>query len=64
MRPGAVLFTYHGFGGRIPDSFSLARSESAGTDVVRMWRKTLPSRGGAWLELDEGVVYRPSDATK
>jgi predicted RNA methylase len=60
MRPGAVLFTYHGFGGRIPDSFSLARSENAGTDIVRMWRKTLPPRGGAWLELDEGVVYRPS----
>lgn len=63
MRRGSLLFTYHGFGGRIPDSFVLARAAVTGSDVVRMWRKvSRESGGGYWLELERRVFH--VDASK
>jgi len=58
-RVGTLVFTYHGFGGRIPDTFAPVRSELAGTDVVRMWKKvTDEPRGGHWLELDDALLLK------
>jgi SAM-dependent methyltransferase len=61
MRKGGLLLTYHGFGGRIPNSFSIVRQAAVGSDVLRMWKKMSSlSDGGFWLELDDGALYRGS----
>ena len=56
---GMLVFTYHGFGGRIPDTFAPVRWELAGTDVLRLWKKiTAEPRGGHWLELDDALLLK------
>jgi SAM-dependent methyltransferase len=58
MRTGGLLFTYHGFGGRVPSTFTPVRSAFGRSDVVRMWRKVSDAwDGGFWLELDRGRVH-------
>ena len=48
-----MLVTYHGFGGRIPDSFECVREARLGSDVLRIWRKIRSSaRGREWIEVD------------
>ncbi|MFI5297450.1 MAG: methyltransferase domain-containing protein [Polyangiales bacterium] len=37
---GTLVLTYHTFGGRFPDTFTLFHSERSGTDWLRIWRKT------------------------
>lgn len=37
---GARVVTYHGFGGEMPDGFTLVRSAPAGTDHLRLWVRT------------------------
>jgi SAM-dependent methyltransferase len=51
-REGTTLVTYHGFGGRIPKSFRLARSIRCGTDWVNAWVKDglAPGGDGFWFE--------------
>ena len=36
--------TYHGFGGRIPGSYAMLRSQAKGCDHLRLWRKMQPGR--------------------
>ena len=36
------VVTYHGFGGRMPDTYQLLRSLPKGTDLLRLWRKKRP----------------------
>jgi SAM-dependent methyltransferase len=36
---GTRVVTYHGFGGRMPDSYDLVRCEAAGTDDLCLWVK-------------------------
>lgn len=38
-RPGTRVVTYHGFGGSMPKSFSLAHREEAGSDELELWVK-------------------------
>jgi predicted RNA methylase len=38
--PGTTVVTYHGMSGTMPSSYSLARSERAGSDWLRSWTKT------------------------
>lgn len=56
-KSGTVVITYHGFGGRIPDTFAPIRNELAGSDVLRMWRKSLAPNRGHWVELDGRVMW-------
>jgi SAM-dependent methyltransferase len=51
----ARLVTYHGLGGRIPDSFSLERIEPAGTDVLRLWIKRRAEKTGYHVESYHGA---------
>jgi len=37
---GTLVLTYHGFGGRLPDSYDVVSGERAGTDWLRIFRKT------------------------
>jgi SAM-dependent methyltransferase len=39
MRPGALLLTYHGFGGSVPDTFELTRETHIETDSLQLWVK-------------------------
>jgi hypothetical protein len=48
---GFRIVTYHGCGGRIPDTFELTRAEFAGTNALRLWTKSRSAgRGGYWRE--------------
>jgi predicted RNA methylase len=51
-RVGTTLITYHGFGGRVPRSFCLARSLQCGTDWLNVWVKdgVQVQRDGFWFE--------------
>jgi len=37
--PGTCFVTYHGFGGRIPSTYDLVRSQAKGCDHLRLWQK-------------------------
>lgn len=39
---GTCIVTYHGFGGRMPNTYNLLRSLLKGTDLLRLWRKARP----------------------
>lgn len=39
MKVGSRVVTYHGFGGRMPVDYELARTERIGSDRVRLWIK-------------------------
>jgi SAM-dependent methyltransferase len=56
---GTLVVTYHGFGGRIPDSFDVFHTERAGTDRLRVFAKTRPraTPGRYLVELDDRIVY-------
>jgi hypothetical protein len=41
---GTCFVTYHGFGGRIPSSYVLTRSQAKGCDHLRLWHKKKPGR--------------------
>lgn len=57
LRVGALLITYHGFGGDVPDSFELARQEPIETDVLRLWVKTsMTPAAYVWVETGVSVV--------
>ncbi len=51
-RLGTTVVTYHGFGGRIPSSFRLARSLKSHTDWLNVWVKdgVGPAKEGFWIE--------------
>ena len=51
----ARFVTYHGLGGRIPDSFSLERLEPAGSDVLRLWVKRRAEKTGYYVETIHGA---------
>jgi len=36
---GTCIVTYHGFGGRMPNTYHLLRSLLKGTDILRLWKK-------------------------
>jgi len=56
-REGTCIVTYHGFGGRIPATYELARTSRKGGDHLRLWvkRRKGPA-SGFFLELDERVL--------
>jgi hypothetical protein len=57
MAVGAAFVTYHGFGGRIPDTFDLVRDEPAGTGELRLWvKRRRESRGSIWIEVADDVI--------
>jgi SAM-dependent methyltransferase len=60
-RPGTTLVTYHGFGGRIPTSYRLARSIRCGTDWVNAWIKDelAPGGEGFWFEYSDEETGAP-----
>ncbi|HEX2688835.1 MAG TPA: hypothetical protein VHN14_19565 [Kofleriaceae bacterium] len=41
-RKGTRVVTYHGFGGRLPDSYTLISREPAGGDVLELWIRDAP----------------------
>jgi SAM-dependent methyltransferase len=56
LRPGTIVITYHGLGMPIPSSYQLVKCEPAGTDVLRVWRRTAADdQGWYYLETGEGV---------
>jgi len=56
-REGTCIVTYHGFGGRIPATYRLARATRKGGDHLRLWVKRQEGRAsGFFLEMDERVV--------
>jgi len=59
MPVGARVLTYHGFGGRIPDTYDLVRSKKTRTGLLRMWSKTrTESAGKYWLETEDTALFR------
>jgi SAM-dependent methyltransferase len=62
MAVGAVLVTYHGFRGAIPDTFDLVRWEEIGDCMLRAWVKQRVRRAGfRWIEVDEGLTLAPGE---
>ncbi len=56
---GTVLVTYHGFGGRIPGSFTPLHCETAGSSWLRVWIQTDGSSADeTWLEQTDGSATR------
>lgn len=54
---GTCIVTYHGFGGRIPATYQLARACRAGGDHLRLWVKRQEGpASGFFLEMDEKVL--------
>lgn len=59
MPVGAVVVTYHGFRGAIPDTFDLARWEQIGDCMLRAWVKQRARRAGSrWIEVGEDLTLR------
>lgn len=61
---GTLVVTYHGFGGRVPDSFDVVRTVRAGTDRICVLAKARErAHPRAYLvEMDEGWVRAESAA--
>lgn len=59
LPPRARVVTYHGFGGLIPDSFSMLREERIGGDFLRLWVQTKDVPRGWFAERADGVVHLP-----
>jgi predicted RNA methylase len=54
---GTCVLTYHGFGGRIPDTYSLVRRQTTRSGVLRFWVKRRSGRAeGFSLELGDSVI--------
>jgi predicted RNA methylase len=56
---GARLVTYHGYGGRIPDTFELLHLENRGTDVLRAWVKARPASERQSFLVEPALCKRP-----
>lgn len=55
---GTCFVTYHGFGGRIPDTYDPVRTERTATSALRLWSRTrAESDGGYWLEPDDTMLF-------
>ena len=51
---GARLAVYHGFVGKVPDSWELVSADPIGTDRLCIWQKQRAhSSGGYWIEEEE-----------
>lgn len=46
---GTCVVTYHGFGGRVPDTYELVRALPKGSDYLRMWKKVRPGLANSHL---------------
>lgn len=57
---GSRLVTYHGFGGRIPDTFELLHLENVGTDVLRAWAKARPASERQTYLVEPARCERPA----
>jgi predicted RNA methylase len=56
-KSGTRVLTYHGFGGRMPDTYSLVRSKTSCGGTLRLWIKRRSGRArGFSLELDSSVI--------
>ncbi|HKU45203.1 MAG TPA: methyltransferase domain-containing protein [Polyangiales bacterium] len=54
---GTCVLTYHGFGGRIPDTYDLVRTRDSESGSLHMWIKHRTGRAsGFYLELGELVL--------
>jgi SAM-dependent methyltransferase len=55
---GTSFVTYHGFGGRIPDTYEPVRVERTSTSALRLWSKVREeSEGGHWVEADDSMLF-------
>jgi SAM-dependent methyltransferase len=50
---GTTLVTYHGMGGRIPDSFHLEKEARVGADLLRLWVKQAHPAKDFFIEVDD-----------
>jgi hypothetical protein len=63
-RVGTLVVTYNGLGGRIPGNFRLCRARQAGSNVLRLWRKTdKPKSKDYWVELDDATILRSDESS-
>lgn len=63
LATGSLVVTFHGFGGRLPDTFELVRSRVVCEGPLRCWRKVRTvARAGYWIEERELLV--PQDAAR
>jgi hypothetical protein len=54
---GTKVLTYHGFGGRMPDTYLLAHSKTSRGGALRLWVKRRSGRTrGFSLELDDSII--------
>jgi predicted RNA methylase len=57
--PGTCALTYHGFGGRIPDTYDLVQTRDGESGSLHMWVKQRAGRAyGFYLEIGELVLSR------
>jgi SAM-dependent methyltransferase len=65
-RVGTCMATYHGFGGRIPNTYELVRSLPKGSDRVRLWKKVRPGHADRYMlerEYSDDVTTSRSKVT-
>ena len=56
-KAGTSVVTFHGFGGRMPDTYSLVRQKASRGGTLRLWTKRRSGRArGFALELDDSVI--------
>lgn len=56
-RCGTTVLTFHGFGGRMPDTYALVRSQTSQGGALRLWTKARSGRArGFFLELEDSII--------
>jgi len=59
MPVGSHVVSYHGFGGRIPDTYELTHSDRARTGTLRLWSKVREQGlGHYWIERENTAAFR------
>jgi Methyltransferase domain len=58
---GTAIVTYHGFGGRMPNSFAPQRLQQIGSGVMRLWIKRRSKATGCYVETDYGGLRLMAD---
>ncbi|MEY4577194.1 MAG: ribosomal protein methyltransferase [Pseudomonadota bacterium] len=53
-----AFLTYHGFGGRIPNNYTLLKAQNKGSDQLRLWRKTRAGSADSFT-LETDAVHAP-----
>lgn len=53
---GTHLVTYHGFGGRMPNTYQMLRALPKGTDQLRLWKKVRKGRATEYVTEGKPIV--------